>query len=142
MSATDKIERGIFVISNWTICGLLGLGLLLEGGARANILVGLVGVVVIVAGFIAHLIANFVFQQDFTKGEIALGLGIYAAGTIIYILLSVLVGLAQSATILGILALGTIALGFIAYLLTRFGARGAFRKFDAASRALSGHQHK
>ncbi len=139
MSRTAKIEWGVFVVSNWTVCGLLGLGFLLEGGARENFLIGIFGIVAITAGFVAHLIANHVFQKGFTKGEAALGLGIYAFAAIVFILVSMLVELSQTAVVLGIGTLCFIAIGFITFLCMCFGVRGAFKKFDAASQTLSGY---
>lgn len=140
MSRTAKIEREVCVFTSWTICGLLGLGFLLEGGARESFVIGSIGIGAIVVGFIAHLIANYVFGQDFTKGEAALGLGIYAVTACIFIIASLSSALSLTAITLGIVTLIVVAAGFVSYLLTRFGARGAFNKFDAASQAISGHR--
>ena len=90
------------------------------------------------SGFVAHLITNHAFNLDFTRGETALGLGVFATSTLIFLWANFTAALSPTAILWGITTLGAVAVGFVACLVTRFGARGAFQKFDKASRA-SGH---
>lgn len=140
MSLTAKIDRKVVVVSSWTVFGLLGLGFLLEGGARESLLIGIIGMVAIAAGFTCHLIANYVFEQSFTKGEIALGLGVFTAATIVFILNWLTGGVSETSFLIGFATLLLIVVGFFIYLTTRYGVGGAFKKFDVASKTQSRDQ--
>ena len=58
MEPDKRIDRAIFVFCNWLAFGLIGLGFTLEGGARADFLVGLIGIAGVVAGFVGHMVIN------------------------------------------------------------------------------------
>lgn len=138
MSPTAKIEREVVVFSNWTICGLVGFGFLLEGSASDSFLIGTIGILAIVVGFSGHLIANHVFEQTFSKGEIALGLTIFALASLAFILTWLVVGLSQTTFLIGVATFFFTVLGLLVYLITRYGVGGAFRKFDVTSSSISG----
>tara|TARA_R110002126_G_scaffold48195_3_gene134436 strand:+ start:4761 stop:5186 length:426 start_codon:yes stop_codon:yes gene_type:complete len=138
LSPTAKIEREVVVFSNWTIFGLVGLGFLLEGSTSDSFLVGTIGILAIIAGFSGHLIANHVFEQTFSKGEIALGLAVFALATLAFILTWLIAGLSQTTFLIGVATFFVTVVGLFVYLITRYGVGGAFRKFDVTSSAISG----
>lgn len=133
MGPTANIEREIVVISSWTVFGLLGLAFFLEGAARDSLLIGLLGTAAIAGGFICHLIANYAFEQTFKKGEVALGLGVFAFVTSGFIIAWLVGGLSTTSFYTGLVTLPVIAVGFLSFLVTRYGVGGAFRKFDVSS---------
>lgn len=140
MSLTANIEREVVVISSWTVFGFLGLGFLLEGGARQSFLIGVIGMLALVMGFLCHLIANYVFEQSFSKGEVALGLGVFVTSTIVFILCWLIGALSQTSFLIGLATLFIVVIGFLTYLTTRYGVGGAFHKFDVSSKSQTRHQ--
>ncbi|MEP3231988.1 MAG: hypothetical protein ABJO30_04100 [Hyphomicrobiales bacterium] len=140
MSLTTKIEREVAVMSCWTVFGILGLGFLLEGGVRDNFLVGVFGIGAFVVGFLCHLVANYVFKQSFSKGEVALGLGVFVTSTIVFIVGWLSGSLSETSFFIGLTALSIIVAGFIVNLTTRYGVSGAFHKFDVSAKSHSRHR--
>lgn len=140
MDRNNTIERGIFVFCNWLVFGLIGIGFTLEGGAREDFLISLIGIVGIAGGFISHLIINKVFETNFTPGEIALALGLFALGSITFILAWATGQVSQNAFLNGVALIAVLVAGFFAYVTTRYGLGGAFRKFDVVSTSHTGPQ--
>lgn len=127
----DKIiDRAIFVFCNWLVFGLIGLGFTLEGGARADFLVGLIGIAGVVAGFAGHMVINQIYSTSFTLGEVTLGLVLFALGSVVFILLSAFGELSSVAFQIGLTLFAILVVGFFAYVATRYGVSGAFKKFD------------
>ena len=60
LETEKKNERAVLVFCNWLVFGLIGLGFLLEGGSRENFLIGVIGIVGIIAGFVVHIIINHI----------------------------------------------------------------------------------
>jgi len=130
LGTEQKVERGIVVFCDWAVFGFIGLGFLLEGGARDSFPIGLIGVAGIAAGFAGHIIINSVFGQSFTFGETALGLALFAISV-----LGVFAGWLEGAMSLtdfhiGLSLLAVLVVGFLVYVVTRYGVRGAFHRFD------------
>jgi len=130
LDTEQKVERGIVVFCSWAVFGFIGLGFLLEGGARDSLLTGLVGVAGLVAGFVAHMIINFVFAQPFSLGETALGLGLFALGVLGFIAGWLDGALSRTDFYIGLSLLAVLVVGFLIYVTTRHGVRGAFDRFD------------
>jgi hypothetical protein len=133
LNKEKNVERGIIVFCNWAVFGLVGLGFLLEGGARDVYLIGLVGVVGIISGLAGHIIINRVYGQGFSFNETALGLGMFATLLIIFIVSWAFAALSRTVIELGLTLLATLVMGFVVYVSTRYGLRGAFNRFDATS---------
>ncbi len=130
METSQKIERGIIVFCNWTVFGLVGLGLLMEGGARDSFLLGSVGVGSIIVGFSGHILVNSIFQQSFTLGETVLGLGLFAIFVLTFIALWIGGGLSRVDFNIGLSLLAVLVAEFLVYVISRYGLRGAFKRFD------------
>ena len=130
MEADKTNERAVLVFCNWLVFGLIGLGFLLEGGARENVLIGMIGIIGIIAGFVVHIIINHISSTGFTLGEVALGLVLFALGAVTFILSWIIGAMPLVAFRIGLLLLAVLVVGFLVYVATRYGVAGAFRKFD------------
>ncbi|PPJ48428.1 hypothetical protein C0075_23490 [Rhizobium sp. KAs_5_22] len=125
----SSIERSILIFAIWAVLGFLGLGVFLEGIKTDIWLVSASGVSIIVVAFVAHIIVNGVFNAGFSAGETSLGLGAYGLLGLVFVLSAT--GSTMTATdyYSGLTLFGVLALGFLAYLFTRHGLRGAFSRF-------------
>ncbi len=138
-----NIDRAILVFMIWGSLGFLGLGLFLEGLDRDVWGIAAGGVAVIVAAFGAHVVVNAIHRTGFTRGETALGIGVYGVLGAVFIAAVPSGGMTRADLYAGFTLFGTLALGFVAYLVTRHGLRGAFSQFhvrapDTSSARRSG----
>jgi len=130
---TDRLERHALVLALWLPLGLLAAGLFHHGFGAGGPWWIAAGFGSVLAGFVAHVIVNAAFGTGFSGREIALALVLFGL-TVITLVLSVLLDGAFSARFLLPVALGLIglALAVVFYMVTRFGTRGAFERFDLA----------
>jgi hypothetical protein len=136
---TPNIDRSVLVFTIWGSLGFLGLGLFLEGMARDTWAISAVGVAVIITAFGAHIVVNAIHGTGFARGETALGIGIYGVLGLVFMAGALSGGMTSADYYAGLTLFGTLAIGFLAYLVTRHGLRGAFSQFhvraaDAAAR--------
>ena len=134
MANRAGVERGILVFSIWATLGFLGMGFWLEGAAREAMRISLLGIALILAAFVAHIVVNAVYRQGFTRGETALGIGVYGLMALLYVLARLQGGMNATAAQAGLALFGLLAAGFVTYLATRHGVRGAFTRFHHAAR--------
>lgn len=132
------IDRSILVFAIWASLGFLGLGLFLEGMARDLWGLAAAGVGVILAAFVAHIVVNAIFDTGFSRGEAALGIGVYGILASVFIIAALSGGMTAADYYAGLTLLGALALGFPVYLVTRHGLRGAFSHFHARPRERDG----
>ena len=85
MSKPAMIERDLLVFSIWAVLGFGGLAFLLEGFSRDSYFVSLAGIAAIIAGFIAHMVVNAVFDCGFKPGETALGISSFGVLALAFI---------------------------------------------------------
>ena len=123
------LNRGILVFSIWGSLGVLGLCLFLEGMARDSWFVAAGGVVIIVAAFAAHIVVNALFGVGFSYGEATLGIGAYGLLALVFIAGALASDMTTIGYYSGLTLFGTLAAGFLLYLVTRHGLRGAFSQF-------------
>jgi hypothetical protein len=124
-----NLDRGILIFSIWAVFGFLGLGVVLEGFKRDLWAVSAIGIGGIVLAFVAHIIVNGIFDTGFTRGETALGIGAYGLLGLVFIVAAADGGMSKADYYSGLTFFGTLAVGFLAYLSTRHGLRGAFSRF-------------
>ena len=129
MSPTQNIDRGILVFSIWGAFGFLGLCFLLEGFSEVSYLVSLAGITLMVASFVAHIVVNAVFNQGFTSGETALGIGSFGILALVFVIGWAEGGMPMANFFAGLTLFGVLAAGLLVYLSTRYGLRGAFSRF-------------
>lgn len=128
-SSPPNIERSILIFATWAVLGFLGLGVFLEGLERDIWLVSASGVAVIVLAFVTHIIINGIFGTGFTRGETALGIGTYGLLGLIFVVAAIGGTMTMADYYSGLTLFGTLTAGFLAYLFTRHGLRGAFSRF-------------
>jgi hypothetical protein len=126
---SKPVERGILVFAIWATLGFLGLGIVLEGFSRDSWAISAAGVATLVTAFVAHMVANAVFRTGFTRGEAALGIGTYGLLGAVFLLGVVGGEMSMTDYYSGLTLFGVLAAGFLAYLTTRHGLRGAFSQF-------------
>lgn len=130
MTSPDPIvERSILIFTIWAVLGFLGLGIFLEGLKLDSWAISAAGCFVIVLAFAAHIIVNGVFNTGFSPGETALGIGIYGLLGLVFVASAIGGFLTMTNYYSGLTMFGVLAAGFLAYLLTRHGLRGAFSRF-------------
>lgn len=128
-SSVPIVERSILIFAIWAVLGFLGLGIFLEGMKTDLWLLSATGVLVIVSAFVAHIIVNGIFDTGFSPGEAALGIGAYGLLGLVFVVGAVRGSFTMTNYYSGLTLFGTLAAGFLAYLLTRHGLRGAFSRF-------------
>lgn len=129
MSGPVMVERDLLVYSVWAVFGVAGLAFLMEGFARDAYMLSLIGIVLIVAGFVAHFIVNAVLGTGFKPGETAIGISVFGVFALTFIGGWASGGLSQSDYWSGLTLFAVLALGLPIYLSTRYGIRGAFSQF-------------
>lgn len=130
MSPTGlNVERNILIFSIWAVLGFLGLGIFLEGLARDSWGLSAIGVGALVLAFAAHIVVNGLFETGFSRGETALGIGAYGLLGFVFIIGAAGGEMSMSDYYSGLTLFGVLAAGFLAYLATRHGLRGAFSQF-------------
>lgn len=128
-SPVPIVERSILIFAIWAVLGFLGLGIFLEGMKTDSWLLSAAGVLIIVLAFVAHIIVNGIFDTGFSPGETALGIGAYGLLGLVFVVAAAGGTLTMTNYYSGLTLFGTLAAGFLAYLLTRHGLRGAFSRF-------------
>jgi len=133
-----RLDRAVFVFCNWLVFGLIGLGFTLEGSTRGDLIIGLIGIAGVVAGFVGHMVINQAYSTSFTMGEVALGLVLFALGSVVFILSWMIGALSLAGFQIGLTLLAVLVGGFFAYVVTRYGVGGAFKKFDVIGASGAG----
>lgn len=123
------IERAVLIFAIWAVLGFLGLGVFLEGMKDDLWSLSSAGVLLIVVAFAAHIIVNGIFDTGFTQGEAALGIGAYGVLGLVFVVSAAGGVLTMADYYSGLTLFGVLAVGFLAYLFTRHGLRGAFSRF-------------
>ena len=130
--AFDRLDRHALVLAVWLPAGFVALGLFHYGFGVGGAWWVAAGFAALLAGFVAHVIVNAVLGSSFSARESGLGMVVYAMG-LVALVLAVLIGDGFAKEFLLPVAGGMIALllAAVSYLLTRFGTRAAFEKFDS-----------
>ena len=126
----DRLDRHALVTAVWLPLGLVALILFRLGTDEgAGWLLG--GFGALLAGFLGHVVLNAALGTDFTRGEVALGLALFLGALLACGLALLLVdGFADRFFLPLALGFGGLAAAVILYMVTRYGARGAFQGFD------------
>ena len=135
MSEENKIkalERHCLVLSVWFPLLLLSMSVFHFGLTNSAPWFLATGFLVIIAGFIGHVVINLTLNTSFTNGETALALFVLFLAlicTIFYGLFSKQQETLPNFLVMCLGLLGLVLTVFL-YLLFKHGPRGAFRKFD------------
>ncbi len=136
MTTLHATHRRLAVASNWALCGSFGLCLILSGFALALPQAILGGFALLVAAFIAHLVINRLFRQSFTTGEVVTGFVAFGVGVASFLATALAgSGVGRTQFDAGLAGFASLVLCFLAYLVTKFGLKGAFSQFHGSSGA-------
>lgn len=123
------MERSVLVFTTWAALGMVSLSLFLEGVELDNYWVELSGTLFLVLGFCAHMVINAIYRTGYTAGETALGLTSFAVIALL-VVIGFITGQLDEHDFLACLTLFIVLLlGFLSYLITRYGLRGAYSAF-------------
>lgn len=129
-SAVDDAEHRLAVLTNWGFWGSFAIATVASGFATDNVLVSLAGYAMLAAGFVSHVIVNWVWHASFRNGEIAAAFGLFGVAVVTFLASWLLEpGFSRADVYSGLLGLVLVLAGFLAYLTTRFGLRGSFSMF-------------
>ena len=126
-----KLDRHALVMAIWLPFGLVAASLMHFGFGTGGPVWVLMGFGAVLLAFAGHVIVNVVLESEFQPREVALGLVLYAMA-ILALVLAVLTVDGFAAVYFLPLASGLamLALAVVFYMVTRFGVRPAFEKFD------------
>ena len=126
----DRLDRHALVMAVWLPLGLAALVLFRLGTDEgAGWMLGGFGALLL--GFLGHVVVNAALGTDFTPGEVALGLALFLGALLGCGLALLLVdGFAERLFLPLSLGFGGLAAAAVLYMVTRYGARGAFEGFD------------
>ena len=126
----DRLDRHALVMAVWLPLGLVALVMFRLGTDQgAGWMLGGFGALLL--GFGGHVIVNAALGTDFTPGEVALGLALFLLALLACGLGMLLVdGFAERFFLPLALGFGGLATAVVLYMVTRYGARGAFEGFD------------
>lgn len=131
MEASQRSERGLMVMSHWSLFASFGLAFALSGFAEANVWLGLAGFALFGVGFAVHVWINMLHDTGFTQGEVALGFVLYILGLLAFGGSWLASPHLQAANVaIGLIGFGSLLAGFIAYMAYHHGVRGSITMFD------------
>ncbi len=130
MATIRDTERRLAVVTSWAVFGTFGLACILTGFSAAQVVPGLIGFAVVIAGLVAHVIINRVFGTGFTNGEIVLGFITFGVALLAFMAAWVSdPAFGEARVIIGLAGFAAIIACFIAYIVTKHGLRGSFSMF-------------
>lgn len=124
-------EHHLAVMTSWALLGPFGLCFAISGFNDANLFAGLIGFALIVAGFGAHILINYIFSAGFSKGEVALGFGLFIISALSFTVSWIAFpdfGWVRVA--IGLTGFTALIACFASYLFVNHGVRGSFEMFD------------
>lgn len=130
-----SLDRHALVMALWLGFAFLAVTFLMLGIEQSNWWALSLGFAIMLAGFIAHVLVNVVFNTLFTPKEVALGLFVFAI-CLLWFGLAFIFYPQHRFNIFLPIALGFIALtaAVIFTMVTWLGVRGAFESFDVIRR--------
>ena len=130
LTGEKATEHLLAVVTLWAVSGAFGLALILSGFRDSAIVLGLLGFACIIAGFVAHVIVNSVFETRFSQLQVVAGMSGFCVAVLSFMaswLLDPQFGVAGITIGLG--GFAGVILAFLVYLVAMHGMRGAFSMF-------------
>lgn len=128
--AETDAEQRLAVLTSWGLFGAFSLALVATGFRAEEVLVSAAGYLLLIAGFISHLIINRIYGMGFRSGEIAAGISGFGIAAFSFMAFWALdPAFTMDDMLSGLLGLAAAAACFVVYLATRFGLKGAFSMF-------------
>ncbi|VDS07875.1 hypothetical protein PARHAE_01054 [Paracoccus haematequi] len=126
-----RLERHALVLAVWLPLGFLALALFHRGFAGFGAAWLAAGFGAVLAAFVLHVIVNAVLGTWFNGREVAVGAGAFALAVLALALFSLLSpGFAGSFFLPVAGGLIVLAAAVVIAMVTAFGPRGAFERFD------------
>ncbi len=141
MGPSALLEHRLAIMTNWALFAGFGICFVLSGFSHDDPSIGLFGFALFVAGFVAHIIINRIFNVGFSNSQVALGLAAFVVGALSFIascLFNPRFG--QTDVFVGLSGLSAIMGCFVIYVLINYGVRGSYVMIDrlnARGRRLS-----
>jgi hypothetical protein len=118
-------------MTSWALLGSFGLCFAISGFSTGDLPAGLAGFALICAGFGAHVLINHIYGAGFSKGETALGLGLFTISVLGFVVSWVAVpDFGWSRVAMGLAGFAALIACFASYMLVNHGVRGSFEMFD------------
>lgn len=130
---SNSTDRNLLVFTVWTALGSTSVLLILEGLHQDNYWASLLGIGFIVSAFCGHIILNAIFKTGFTSGETALGLTCFGLLVVLFLAATLFTDNSATDFYTGLTLFSILVIGFIVYLVTRYGLNSAFSKFHVRS---------
>ena len=106
-------------MTSWGLLGSFGLCFAIAGFA------------LIAAGYGAHVLINHIYGAGFSKGETALGLGLFTLAALGFVASWILLpGFGWPRIAIGLIGFSALIACFVSYMFARHGVRGSFEMFD------------
>jgi hypothetical protein len=123
-------EHRLAVLTSWAMFGSFSLGTAISGFRADQVLIICAGYLLLVAGFVSHIVINRIYLTDFRAGEIATAIAAFGVAVLSFMVNWAFdPGFSQTAVLGGILGVVVVIGCFVAYLATRYGMKGAFSMF-------------
>jgi hypothetical protein len=129
------LDRHSLAMTIWLCCGFVAAACFSYGFGAGGVPFVACGFIVILAGFVAHIIVNAVHDAHFTSRELALGLVAYAGALVGFgVALLISDDFARHQFLPVSLGLITVPAVVLFYMIVHFGLRRTFESFDAIRR--------
>jgi len=130
MELEEETEKKLAVTANWGLLGSFAVTFILSGFGNGEVVYAIIGFGLLILAFVAHIIINRIYGVGFNNGEIAIGFIVFGVALLGFVANRFLgAGYSAGETIAGVLGFGALAAAFIAYVITKYGLKGAFSMF-------------
>ncbi len=135
MATVRTVERRLAVTTLWGLIGSFALSFILSGFGNDGLIWGSFGFALVVAGLIAHVIINQLYRTSFTNGEVVLGFLVFGVALLIFLVTWIFnPSFGMMNGLIGLAGFAAIVAYFVAYVVIKFGLRGAFSMFHQLGR--------
>lgn len=130
MTKEEDAEHRLAVLTNWGLFTPFAVAVGASGFAADSYWVCLAAYALIAAAFTAHIVLNWIWRTGFRPGEAAAAIGLYGVAVLLFLAGWLLDPTFSEADIYaGLTGLVLAVVGFLAYLITRYGLGGSFSMF-------------
>jgi hypothetical protein len=118
-------------MTSWALFGSFGLCFAISGFDAGDLPAGLTGFALMAAGFGAHVLINHIYGAGFSKGETALGLGLFTIAALGFVASWIVVpDFGWLRVAIGLIGFTALIACFASYMFVNHGVRGSFEMFD------------
>lgn len=126
----EDAEHRLAVLANWGLFSPFALATGTSGFSADSYLLCLSAYALVALAFVAHIVINWVWKTGFRPGETAAAIGLYGVAVLVFMASWLLdATFSDTDVYAGLTGLVLAIVGFLAYLITRYGLRGSFSMF-------------